>query len=128
MQRIWLFWATFGCIQKNISYLTDNFPKQGYKVLFFPLPRCNYVKITQIFWLFLMNFSKDNFINNTIWILEFSTDVVYESPLAFFRNHFHSFFVFQEKSHLNQQSIKLINCVWSQIIAILCNQTLNRSI
>ena len=29
-------------LQKNISYLTDNFPKQGYKVLFFPLLRCNY--------------------------------------------------------------------------------------
>ena len=42
LQWIWLFWATFGRIQKNISYLTDNFPKQGYKVLFFPLPRCNY--------------------------------------------------------------------------------------
>ena len=32
------FWATFGHIQKNISYLTDTFPKQGYKVLFFPIP------------------------------------------------------------------------------------------
>ena len=39
---MWLFWASFGRIQKNLSYLTDNFPKQGYKVLFFPLPRCNY--------------------------------------------------------------------------------------
>ena len=36
------FWATFRRIQKNISYHTDNFPKQGYKVLFYPLPRCNY--------------------------------------------------------------------------------------
>ena len=43
MQWVWLFWATFGCIQKNICYLTDNFQKQGYKVLFFSLPHCNYV-------------------------------------------------------------------------------------
>ena len=35
-------WTSFGRIQKNISYLTDNFLRQGYKVLFFPLPRCNY--------------------------------------------------------------------------------------
>ena len=35
---MWLFWASFGRIQKNLSYLTDNFPKQGYKVLFFPYP------------------------------------------------------------------------------------------
>ena len=32
------FWASFGRIQENISYLTDNFPKQGYKILFFPYP------------------------------------------------------------------------------------------
>ena len=43
MQWIWLFWASFGRMQKNISYLTDNIPKQGYKVLLFfltPLQLC----------------------------------------------------------------------------------------
>ena len=38
LQRMWLFWASFGLIQKNLSCLTDNFPKQGYKVLFIPYP------------------------------------------------------------------------------------------
>ena len=28
----------FGC---NLTY-KEKFPKQGYKILFFPLPRCNY--------------------------------------------------------------------------------------
>ena len=37
------FLASFELIQKNISYLNDNCLKQGYKVLFFPLPRSNYV-------------------------------------------------------------------------------------
>ena len=39
--EFWLFSATFGRLQKNISYLTDNLPKQGYKVLFFPFPAAN---------------------------------------------------------------------------------------
>ena len=33
---MWLFWASFGRIQKNLSNLTDNYPKQGKKVLLFP--------------------------------------------------------------------------------------------
>ena len=36
-------------IQKFFSYLTDNFLKQGYKILFFPLPRCNYVGIVLLY-------------------------------------------------------------------------------
>ena len=32
------FLASFGHKQKNLSYLTVNFSKQGYMVLFFPYP------------------------------------------------------------------------------------------
>ena len=36
-------------LQKNLSYLTDNFPKQGYKVLFFPYPAATMFKKTTFF-------------------------------------------------------------------------------
>ena len=45
LQWTWLFWVSFGRIQKYISYLTDNFPKQGYKVLFFPYPAATMLPI-----------------------------------------------------------------------------------
>ena len=32
------FLGIFWTYTKNLSYLTDNFPKQGYKILFFPYP------------------------------------------------------------------------------------------
>ena len=49
LQWMWLFWASFGRIQINLSYLTDNFPKQEYRVLFFPYPATT-MKIIQKFW------------------------------------------------------------------------------
>ena len=43
---MWLFLASFGRIQKNLSYLTDNFTKQGYKVLFLPYPSATTMSIS----------------------------------------------------------------------------------